>query len=69
MLNVFMCRRPQSKSDADDGNHLHGKKRLEHLQTLALTGLKNCQTEASSSGNNTVAPQRLSPLGSESHGE
>jgi hypothetical protein len=68
MLNAFMCHRPPSESDADDGNNLRGKEHWEHLRSLvASTGLKSFRAGASS--NNKGVPLRLSPIGLESCGE
>jgi hypothetical protein len=64
-----VCHRPPTKPAAEDSNRLRGKKRLEYLQSLRLTGSNSCPSDAVSSGNGTAALQRLSRIGSNSYGE
>jgi hypothetical protein len=57
-----MCHRPLPKSTADDASNLRGKKRVEHMQSLASANLNSCSSDGSSSGGSTGA------RGFDSHG-
>lgn len=69
MPNIFVCDRPQPKPTAEDSGGLHGKKRLEHLQSQGLTGSNVCPSDAVSSGHDTMAPRHLTRIGFSSFGE